>query len=202
MNTLSIFSGGQIWLETAFWPTLAFAVLIITVHVGLLGCQRYFPDNTLTTQPVMEHYELDFKVKHLTRGVLGGLAGVGLSAFLMGIATWAMHDFASPILLVCGAFGGLGFGLLTKGNRKIRGLVTCLFGVAAILVAMFAAYITPVGTQQVQNLATGATNVVNIYLGDEYSLAGFLSIQLSNINMLFFSTLGLIAAYLGNRDYP
>ena len=150
----------------------------------------------------MEQSEVGFKVKHLTRGVLGGLTGVGLSAFLMGIATWAMHDFAAPILLVCGAFGGLGFGLLTKGNRKIRGLVACLFGLAAIFVAFFAAYITPVGTQQVQNLATGSTYVVNIYLGDEYSLAGFLTAQLSNINMLFYSALGLIAAYLGSKNYP
>jgi hypothetical protein len=85
----------------------------------------------------------DKLIGHLHLGVFGGLVGVVVGGLLMRVITSHTEAVCFPALLLCRVIGGLGFGVLTNGNARLRGAVGCVFGLAAIMFGLMMTYTIP-----------------------------------------------------------
>jgi hypothetical protein len=128
-------------------------------------------------------------IKSLHLGFFGGLIGVLLAGLLVRAVTSDIQNFASSSLILCGVFGGLGFGLLTQGNNRLRGIIACFFGFFAMLFGLMMAYTSPI---IIGYMISGEP----IYMWLGQPIGRFLENQLFTMNGLFSAILGILAAYI------
>lgn len=137
-------------------------------------------------------------ITHLYFGLFGGFVGVVVAGLVMRTITSFLVGVWFPGLIFCGALGGLGFGALTTGDRKMRGIIGSAFGVTAILFGFIMTYATPVVVGFVQNYSSNLP--APIYEWRAISCFQFLGTQLLSLNVWFFGFFGIFAAYwLGSR---
>jgi hypothetical protein len=133
-------------------------------------------------------------IKSIQLGMLGGAVGTILGGLFMWEVTLLAQDFVGSALIVCGALGGLGFGLLTSGNNKLRGVIGCLFGLAGILFGLVMAFDAPI---VVGYLNSDSSDVlVPLYRWHGNSFGYFVVTQFSTMDGIFYSFWGLISASL------
>jgi hypothetical protein len=77
-------------------------------------------------------------------GIFGGFVGIVIAGLIMEIMTSSLQNIWFPGIILCGALGGLGFGALTSGDKRLRGVLGCVFGVIAVLFGLLTTYSNPI----------------------------------------------------------
>lgn len=124
-------------------------------------------------------------IRNLPIGVIGGIIAATFAAFLLRVLTQFTGDFYFVFLVVCGGIGGLGFGLPTEGNKMLRGVIGCFFGILAIIMGYYFIYTMPI------NLG-----YITVSPAEVMSFPEFLSQFLEPLDYLFILA-GIVAAYFG-----
>jgi hypothetical protein len=136
-------------------------------------------------------------VSYIHLGVFGGFIGIVVSGILMREFTFMLGQVQStvyfPAFIQCGLLAGVGFGVLSRGNRILRGAIGCLLGVAAIIFSLVMAYSTPV---IIGYMTSGFSSGTPLYLWHEYSFGCFVQLQIFSIRGIYYLFLGLFAAYI------
>jgi hypothetical protein len=173
---------------------ILFTVVILYVVVRLAGrIEKTVTIQDVNCQTVIEEQAKPDKLRNLNFGVIGGGLGVFAAGLVMYAVTLYVEDVYTPVLILCGMLGGLGFGLSTSGNSKQRGVIGCIFGVIALLFGLEMAYASPIAVGYKFSL-TGA--LLPVYKWHEYSFIEFLFNQLGTVEGVFFAICGLFTAYL------
>jgi hypothetical protein len=132
------------------------------------------------------------KEKGITRlhlGIFGGVIGVFLAGVLMWVVTLQTQSVVGSALIICGALGGLGFGAFTRGSRKIRGIIGCVFGIIAIVFGLVMTYTTPI-------IIGYSLDGAPLYKWHDASFGAFLINQIVSLQGIFYLLLGLLIATL------
>jgi len=200
-NIPSLFPDGASWVDDSVLGILLFAVLLYVARVSLLKSKNGdSPIGPLATAPSNDTASKQGKgIGHLQLGVLGGLVGISLAGLLMRTLALISQDVYISVFILCGALGGLGFGALTNGNNKLRGIIGCAFGLIAILFGLIMTYSAPlvVGYMSISLSNNSVDALTPIYKWHEYTFVQFLGIQLMSLHGFFYTFFGLLAAYLG-----
>ncbi len=195
-NIPGLFSDAASWLNDSVLGVIFCAVLLYVTKVFFLeNGNGALP----TTAPVSERskgvaIKQDKLIGHLHLGVFGGLVGVCVAGLLMRVLTSYSQAVCFPGFVLCGVLGGLGFGVLTNGNARLRGAVGCVFGFTAIIFGLIMTYTTPIVIGYMRSISTDV--LTPIYLWHEHTFAQFVGIQLLSLHGLFYAFFGLLAAYL------
>jgi hypothetical protein len=202
INLLSVSRGGPDWIDPAVWGTVSVALSLYLVKTVFTGLENQNLPRTVADSGIAESSGVSERrsgIDHMHLGIFGGLIGVAAAGFLMRETTSQYQDFVSSALVLCGALGGLGFGALVTGNGRKRGLIGCVFGVLAIFFGLVMTYSTPIVVGYSMSFSTGTATPV--YLWHEYGFFRFIEIKLSTLPGIFFSFLGLVAAYLAGAHF-
>lgn len=192
----SLFSDGELWLESAFPVSLLTVAIIYTGGVAFkkfgkkyLNGRQLF-DNTLK--------DIQEKISKLHFGILGGLLGVSGGGIIMQTTAVTLNQWCPLYLLaVCGCSGGLGFVWLTKGSRRQRALIGCAFALLAIMFGLMLSYTAPIIIGH--RLSPSGEILSPIYLCNSVSFLQFLSITLFSLNGIFYTYISLLTTYLGSK---
>ena len=196
-NVPAIFLGGDFWLQNTFGIAFAFVTLLYLGGVAIRHYQRpapnFEPSIVNLTNPVALKQQ---HLSHFHLGIFGGLIGICAAGLLMYFVSLTIQDCPVYLFAVCGGMGGVGFGALTGGNIKLRGIIGCAFGLVAIGFGLMLSYSSPIVVGYTRALTEEAMSP--IYLLDNYTFGEFATTYLFSLNGLFFSYIGLVAAYLGS----
>jgi hypothetical protein len=83
-------------------------------------------------------------VSRLGVGILMGIIFAAVGAFIFNFITNLLGSYYYFLLIPLGYFGGLGFGIFTKGNGAVRGLFGLGFGLAAMLIGLWLVFTTAI----------------------------------------------------------
>jgi hypothetical protein len=86
-------------------------------------------------------------ISRLGAGILMGLIFSAIGAFIFNFVTNLLGSYFYFLLIPLGYFGGLGFGLFTKGNGMIRGLLGLMFGLTAMLIGLWLVFTTVISIE-------------------------------------------------------
>ncbi|MCW4001028.1 MAG: hypothetical protein NWE93_12395 [Candidatus Bathyarchaeota archaeon] len=199
-NTPSLFLDGSIWMTNTFAAALTAGGLL---GLGLIALGKYEKGNlNPPDQPVADFSsgtQNTQKISRLHFGILGGLLGVCASGAIMNLAAPAVGECPLCLLAVCGILGGLGFGLPTRGNWKLRGVIGCVFALTAVLFGLLFSYIAPVIVGY--RLGLDGEALSPIYVFNTTTFSEYLAGTLFTLNGLFFMYIGLLAA-VGSAEIP
>ncbi|MCW4003110.1 MAG: hypothetical protein NWE95_04265 [Candidatus Bathyarchaeota archaeon] len=188
---LTSFLNGEVWLNDNIAGILLITLSLYTITVFSITSGKKLDISTETTQ--LQNF-CDSKqegIKHIHSGFLGGIIGIFIAGLMMWAITTVAQNYFGLALIFCGALGGLGFGGMTIGNRKLRGIIGCCFGFFAILFGLIMVY----NAQIITGYMITASNVLMpTYLWN--SFGSFMESQFLNISGLFQLSFGLFAAYL------
>ncbi len=132
-----------------------------------------------------EHKIQPAQIGNLLAGVVSGIVVAAIAAFILRVVTQFTGDFYFVFVALCGGIGGLGFGVVAKGNKMLRGLVGCVFGILAMLLGYYMIYTMP--------LDIGFTVITPAQV---MSFSEFLSVFLEPLDYLFIFA-GIVLAYFG-----
>jgi hypothetical protein len=184
------------WMEPSFvWGALSFTVLLYLVNIWLAAFKK--PKLTIFAKDAKQSSVDPSKqesIRHLHLGVLGGFIGICVAGLLMRILTSYVQDYVSLGLALCGALGALGFGALTSGNNRLRGIIGSVFGLIAVVFGLIMTYTTPIIIGYIHSTST--STLTPLYKWHEYTFIRFLAMQLLTWDSIFFASFGFIAAYL------
>jgi len=124
-------------------------------------------------------------IHNLPLGIVGGIIAALVAGFLLSFMTQITDRFYFVFVAVCGAIGGLGFGLPTEGNKLNRGLIGCFFAILAMLVGYYMIYLTPIS---IYSITVSPASIM--------SFPEFLSAFLDPLDYLFI-LIGIVAGYFG-----
>lgn len=122
-------------------------------------------------------------IRNLPVGIIGGIIAATFAAFLLRVLTQFTGDFYFVFLVVCGGIGGLGFGLPTEGDKMLRGIIGCFFGILAIIVGYYFIYTMPI-----------SIGYLTVSPAEVMSFPEFLSEFLGPLDYVFILA-GIVAAY-------
>ena len=189
-NIPFMFEEGKIWLNESIVGILLSVLLLFGVtQMSVLASEKTVG---LIKTDFPEAVDDSKSGKGLTRlylGVFGGIVGICIAGLLMRTLTIFTQGYVGSALILCGALGGLGFGALTGGDRKLRGIIGCCFGVIAVFFGLAMAYNAPV-------IIGYMNDGTPLYLWHDASFLQFAETHLLSMYGLFYSFFGLLAAYL------
>jgi hypothetical protein len=166
---------------------------VIFFAAGFLITQKYNQSaEKERRQPLVTEKQDNKRLSNLQFGIFGGIAGAVVSGLLMHQITAIVQNMCFPGLILCGALGGLGFGTLSNGNKKVRGAIGCVFGFAAIIFGLVMTY----NNKIIVGYLTGTNPPTPLYMWHGYSFLSFAENQLFTIQGLYFCFFGLLSAYL------
>ncbi|MBN1683654.1 hypothetical protein JW865_08905 [Candidatus Bathyarchaeota archaeon] len=191
-NLNSVFSEGIFWLNDNIAGILVIILLLYGVKSATFLISEKHQPIIVSTDVFADKAKQEKGIKKVHLGIFGGIIGVCVVGLLMRIITTMVQDYVGWALVLCGALGGLGFGLLTKGNMKYRGIIGCCFGIIAIFFGLLTTYDTPI----VIGYMTTSDGLIPLYLWHEMSFLGFVANKLLSMNGVFYTLWGLLLAYL------
>jgi hypothetical protein len=193
-NLHSTSSIGITWLDAnAVWAVcIIFFLFILTVGAFSVTQQKIDLPTTCISTDNATFEKKQYGIQRIHGGIFGGMLGVCIAGLLMNTVTSLTEDYVGSGLILCGALGGLGFGALTKGDKKIRGLIGCIFGYIAIVFGLIMTYNTPI----VIGYVTRSDVTAPLYMWHEITFLQFVEKQLLNAQGLTYAFFGLLAAYL------
>jgi len=191
------FSDATSWLdEDILGILLTIVLLFIVVRISdWAGNRDLTCDENISKVSEERNLIHENKIWHLHLGVFAGLIGIFAGGLVIRTIALSLQNVYTPAFILCGALGGLGFGLLTSGNNKLRGIFGCVFGFIAILFGLVMTYGAPIVVGYMSTYSSGVT--MPIYKWHEFSFGYFMVMQLGNMHGLFFTFFGLLTAYLG-----
>jgi hypothetical protein len=83
-------------------------------------------------------------ISRLGAGIVAGIIFSAIGAFIFNFITGLLGSYFYFLLIPLGYFGGLGFGLFTKGNAAIRGVFGLIFGLTAMIIGLWLVFITAI----------------------------------------------------------
>ncbi len=193
------------WLNESMLFSLFLVISIYAIKVEYLECKS---GNLPVTSPISGASKekstikirnkieslLGGNIRHLHSGVLGGVLGICIAGLSLRAIALYTGEFMGQALVLCGALGGTGFGALTSGNNRLRGLLGALFGIFTIIVGLIITYTSPViiGYQ----MSTSGDLSIPIYKWQQYTFARFLELEMLRLNTLYYAFIGIFIAYL------
>jgi hypothetical protein len=148
------------------------------------SCPSRCKIRTYTPTPSLEQRKVQATpIRNLPVGIIGGIIAAAFAAFLLRLVTQLTGDFYFVFLVVCGAIGGLGFGVPTEGDKMIRGIIGCFFGILAIIIGYYLVYTMPINI-----------GYLTVTPAEIMSFPEFLSKFLGPLDYLFMLA-GIVAAY-------
>jgi hypothetical protein len=177
------------------WGALSFTVLLYLVNIWLTAYKK--PTLTISAEDAKQSNAESSKqksIRHLHLGVLGGFIGICVAGLLMRILTSYAQDYVSLGLALCGALGALGFGALTSGDNRLRGIIGSVFGLIAVVFGLIMTYTTPIIIGYTNS--TSSSILTPLYEWHKYTFVRFLVMQLFTWDGIFFASFGIVAAYL------
>jgi hypothetical protein len=194
-SNIGLFSDLTDWLNNSVIGVLAIAILLFVVKVFFIDNNSSLTQLSANMLPSSGDIKEKHHIKHLHYGIFAGFIGIFAAGLLMRLITSFSHTVYFSAFILCGALGGLGFGALTSGYSKLRGIIGCGFGVAAIIFGLIMTYSTPIIIGYMIPAATPA--MTPIYQWHQYTFIQFAAIQLMSAHGLFYMFFGLVAAYVG-----
>lgn len=185
VNVTSAFPEGISWLDDNMAYVMVSILLLYIVSRGAYFAEQKIGFSTAAIYSIKR----DRGIKRLHLGIFGGIIGIVLASVLMRVLTLQTQDIVSSALVLCGALGGLGFGALTNGDRKLRGIIGCLFGAIAIIFGLVMTYTAPI-------IAGYSFDGTPLYKWQAASLGQFIGNQLFSLHGIFYLFLGLMLAYI------
>jgi hypothetical protein len=181
------------WLNDSAIGVITIAVLLFAFRVRFIENKSSILTSPSSILSSNSESKQNARIKHLHFGIFGGFLGICAAGLLMRLLTSYTHSVYFSALILCGALGGIGFGALTSGFNKLRGIITFIFGIAAILLGLIMTYSTPIITGYM--LPTSTQAAVPIYKWHEYTFIQFAGLQLLTVHGVFYMLFGLAAAY-------
>jgi peptidoglycan/LPS O-acetylase OafA/YrhL len=193
--------GGQQWLFLSLLFVISAALLQFDgfirteiTHVGNIIARAKTPQ--MKRLPRVRN-----PIGHLYFGLFGGVAGVIAAGVLMRVLALSLQDIWVPALVACGVLGGLGFGLLTNGNQRLRATIGCFFGLIAIIFGLIMTYSAPIVVSYKSTLTSAVS--VPIYKWQQYTFIQFAGHELGTLHAPFIVFFGLLsAAFFGGLRFP
>lgn len=185
VNVASAVPEGLTWLDNNMAFVMGSILILYVLSQGIYSVGH----KTGFSAASLDSIKPDSGVKRLHLGIFGGIIGVFLAGVLMRVLTLQTQSVVVSALVICAALGGLGFGALTNGNKKLRGIIGCIFGSIAIIFGLVMTYTSPI-------IIGYSLDGTPLYKWHGASFGEFMGNQLLSLQGAFYLLLGLMLAYL------
>jgi hypothetical protein len=197
-NGPSMFIDASLWMKNIFiWALTAEVVLVLGLIAVRLYEKRILNHSTTLITDQASSNEKKQKIAKGHFGIIGGLLGICAAGIIMRFAATAANDCPVYLLALSGSLGGLGFVLLTKGDRKVRTTVGCIFAFIAILFSLLLSYTAPVVAAY--RLSLDGEPMSPIYWFQNTSFSVYLKQTLFTLSGVFFAYIGFLSVYFGSE---
>jgi hypothetical protein len=187
-NVPLLLEEGRIWLNESIVVVLLTLLFLFSVNIISADAKEKIGHFAEADQNSINNAHKKKGITKLHLGVLGGIIGVCMAGLLMRAITEATQSYMGLALVLCGLLGGLGFGALSRGDRRMRGIIGCCFGVIAIFFGLVMAYNTPI----IIGYWNDGTALLKWH---DASFLMFAQTRLLSMSGLFYTFFGLLAAY-------